>query len=101
MNIVQKISRQDLRRQLDSRQMENRRITFTDLVKLYCLAKPPNKPRDARLKKWLGTLGDMCAWDVTVDECVGILEVLEDRNYAVLSQTHSRRELKSIVEPQL
>jgi hypothetical protein len=56
MNIIQKISRYDLRRQLDSRQMENRRITFSDLVKLYCLAKPPNKPRDARLKKWLGTL---------------------------------------------
>ena len=34
MNIVQKISKQDLRRQLDSRQMENRRITFSDVVKL-------------------------------------------------------------------
>ena len=44
MNIVQKINRQDLRRQLDSRHMENRRITFNDLVKLYCLAKPPNNP---------------------------------------------------------
>jgi hypothetical protein len=28
MNIVQKITKQDLKRQLDSRQMENRSITF-------------------------------------------------------------------------
>jgi integrase len=96
MNIVQKINRQDLRRQLDSRQMETRRISFADLVKLYCLAKPPNHPRDARMKKWLGALGDLCAWDVAPDDCIGILEVLEDRNYAASTINREQTDIQAI-----
>ncbi|CAA0116759.1 Tyrosine recombinase XerD [Halioglobus japonicus] len=86
----------NIRDRLAVRSMEQRELSFSDLIRLYCLDKKPNHSRDCRLKKWHHAYGDLCAWDVTPEQCNALLDLLQEDRYANATINREQTDIQAI-----
>lgn len=87
---------QNFRDRLATRSMEQRDLSFSDLIRLYSLDKNPNHSRDCRLKKWHQAYGDLCAWDVTPEQCNALLDLLQEDGYANATINREHTDIQAI-----
>lgn len=96
MGTAQKLSPADLRRVIDAPVLQARTLSFREVVAAYCAVKPPNGPRDHRLKKWLAVFGDRPAWEIGPDEFGAVLDALLDAGYANATVNREHTDIAAI-----
>jgi len=96
MAIAQRLTTADLLRVVDTPAIKARELKYRELVAAYCAARPPNGPRDYRLKKWLALFGDRLAWEIQPEEFVAVLDALAEGGYAPATVNREHTDIAAI-----
>jgi len=93
---AQKLAHADLLRVIDAPVLRTRTLTFRELVDAYTAARPPNGPRDCRLRKWFAVFGERAAWEITPEDVGAVLDALTDAGYAPATVNREHTDIAAI-----